>query len=166
MYRLRYLFVRIRLRLAGRWALAAKERLTAAVRDSRDTTQLLDRRYGQLLSLAARRERIAVEYKRLLRLRSKSNCPILRIRLESGEIHTSPQAEQALTAFDRTVVLARHQYGDWGDIPPTDWWYNNVAAQSGEGLIRSRYSCQDNRYVRIETDMKNKQTKIRLEDEP
>ena len=37
-----------------------------------------------------------------------------------------------LTAFDRTVFLARHQYGDWGDLPPSDWWYNNMAAQSGE----------------------------------
>lgn len=71
-----------------------------------------------------------------------------------------------LTAFDRTVFLARHQYGDWGDLPPSDWWYNNMAAQSGEGIICSRYACQDNRYVRIETDMTKKQTRIVLEDIP
>ena len=166
MVRIRYLFVRIRLRLAGQRTLAAKDRLTAAVQDSNDTTQLLDRRYRQFLSLATKREKMAVECKRLLRLRNKSNCPILRIRLETGETHISPQAEQVLTAFDRTVFLARHQYGDWGDLPPSDWWYNNVAAQSGEGIICSRYACQDNRYIRIETDMTEKQTRLVLEDIP
>lgn len=57
MVRIRYLFVRIRLRLAGQRALAAKDRLTAAVQDSHDTTQLLDRRYRQFLSLATKREK-------------------------------------------------------------------------------------------------------------
>lgn len=64
MVRIRYLFVRIRLRLAGQRTLAAKDRLTAAVQDSHDTTQLLDRRYRQFLSRATKREKMAVECKR------------------------------------------------------------------------------------------------------
>ena len=81
MVRIRYLFVRIRLRLAGQRALAAKDRLTAAVQDSHDTTQLLDRRYRQFLSLATKREKMAVECKRSFVSGSKQEKPTFLRRL-------------------------------------------------------------------------------------
>lgn len=164
MVRLYDLFIRIRLRLAARRTLTAKNRVMSTIQESRGTTQQLDKRYGQFLALAARKERIAVEYKRLLRLHHKTDCPILRIRLEIGEPQVASQAQKKLTAFDRTLALTRHQYGDWGDIPAADWRYNNVASQSGEGKIHSQYRCENGGYICIETDVAKRQTQIQWED--
>lgn len=144
MNRIYYLLTVLRLRLAARRAVAAKNRLTSAIHSTREETKRLKDDYERFLILSEKQERMAIRLKRLNRL--NSDRPILNHKIKTGEINVVPTPEKRLTDFDIRLALVRHKCCDWGDLPPADWRFNNEAVKAGKGLVLSRHPYHGGRH--------------------
>ena len=56
-----------------------------------------------------------------------------------GAVVATPRALAALDqrAIDASTLLARHQSGDWGDVPPEDWKENDLSVINGFRILSS-----------------------------
>lgn len=158
-----YLLIKIRLLFIQVWVHSAKKRVLSEIQNSRDTTVDVNRSYRQFLDLSARQEQLTVALRRIAR--KNTNRPIPNVKIDTGSVSVSPEAQNFLTDFDQEMALTRHRNGDWGEPAAQNWWDNNEAARSGKGKLLSRYPYHGGRFFLIETDLRIPKTHIRLEDE-
>lgn len=154
--KIRLLFMRLRVH-------SAKKCMLSGIQSSSHTTGNINRSYRQFLDLSSRQEQVAVALRRIAR--KNTNRPILIVKIDTGSVSVSPEAQNFLTDFDREMALTRHRNGDWGEPAAQNWWDNNEAALSGNGKLLSKYPYHGGGFFLIETDLHIPKTHIRLEGE-
>ncbi len=158
-----YWWTKLRLLAAGYAVRRAKKQVLLDIQNSRRITKLLENPYQRFIRVSAKREELAVRFKRLSG--QKDGCPpILGMRFDAGETTLAKTAED-IPLYDRTLALARHQNGDWGGVTECVWTENNRNLKNGRGVVRSLYLSVNRRLFRIETDLTNSKTNIRWERE-
>ena len=153
-FKIRLLFIRMRVN-------AAKKHMLSGIQSSRHTTGNIDRSYRQFLDLSARQEELAVAMRRITH--KNTDFPMLNVKIDTGSVCVSPEAQNQLTDFDKEMALIRHRNGDWGEPSIPNWKENNEAVLSDTGKLLSRYPCHGGGFFFIETDLSIPKTNIRLE---
>lgn len=158
-----FMLARIRLYFAVLATAKAKDRINAAIRNTRSAAADIERLYEQFLKKAKKEEEIAVSVKR--HSRSCSNRPILNETVEIGTVEMTEAAKHKLTRFDIDTAFVRHRHGDWGSVSDFQWLQNNDALLTRNGVLQSRYRCHDGQRFRIRTDLKTGRSLVHLEGE-
>jgi hypothetical protein len=83
-----------------------------------------------------------------------------------GRVVATPGAAEALEAADETAaqLLARHQYGNWGDVPPEDAAANEASVKQGLRII-SAYTLSTGVTVWVITEANRSATTFLLPEE-
>lgn len=155
-FKIRLLFIRLRVN-------AAKKHMLSGIQNSHYTTGNIDRSYRQFLDLSERQEELAVAVRRITH--KNTNFPMLNVKIDTGIVSISPEAQNLLTDFDKEMALTRHRNGDWGEPTAQNWRDNNEAVRYEMGKLLSRYPHHDGGFFLIETDLRIPKTNIRLEEE-
>lgn len=158
-----YLWVKIRLLFIRLRVNAAKKHMLSGIQNSHYTTGNIDRSYRQFLGLSARQEELAVAIRRIAH--KNTDCPMLSVKIDTGRVCVSPEAQNLLTDFDKEMALTRHRNGDWGEPTEQNWRDNNEAVRYKMGKLLSRYPHHNGGFFLIETDLRTPKTIIRLEGE-
>lgn len=151
--KVRLLFIRVRVH-------SAKKRVLSEIQNSRNTTEDMNLSYRQFLDLSSRQEELAVAIRRITH--KNTNFPMLNVKIDTGSVCVSPEAQNLLTDFDKDIALIRHRNGDWGETSIPNWRSNNEAVFFGMGKLRSRYPCHGGGFFFIETDLCIPKTVIKL----
>src|SRR5262245_52798750 len=90
------------------------------------------------------------------------NRPLFRL----GRLVATPRDAEALEAAEETAeqLLARHQYGDWGQVPPEDAAENELSVKQGFRII-SAYTLSTSIVVWVITEADRSATTFLLPDE-
>lgn len=158
-----YIWLKIYLLFTKVRVKSAKKRMLSGIQSSRHTTGYIDRSYRQFLHLSSKQEQISVALRRIAS--KNTNRPILRVKIDTGSVSVSWEAQNLLTDFDREMALTCHRNGDWGESTTQNWQYNNEAVRSASGKLISRYPYHNGGFFLIETDLRIPKTYIRLEGE-
>lgn len=158
-----YLWLKIRLLFIRMRVNTAKKYMLSGIQSSRHTTGNIDRSYRQFLDLSLRQEELAVALRRIAR--KNTDRPMLHVKIDTGRVCVSPEAQNLLTDFDKEMALIRHRNGDWGETSIPNWQDNNEAVRSDTGKLLSRYPCHSGGFFLIETNRRIPKTHIRLEGE-
>ena len=83
-----------------------------------------------------------------------------------GTVMLTPGAVAALEHAGQTPeqLLARHSFGDWGQLDAEDWARNTHALENGLRLLSS-YRLRDNTKIWVITEWDRSQTTILLPEE-
>jgi len=83
-----------------------------------------------------------------------------------GRVVATPGALAALDryAINALTLLARHQSGDWGDVPAEDWRENELSVANGFRILSS-YAIGDDTRIWIITEADRSATTLLLPDE-
>lgn len=76
------------------------------------------------------------------------------VRFPLGQTVATPGALEILetTATSPFALLARHQSGDWGDVPPEDATENELSVEQGFRILSSFRIGQERLWVITEAD--------------
>lgn len=157
---IKFLFAKIRLALANRRAIVAKELMDKVIRSSRAKKEEIDFSYENFLKRCKQQEKAAVLLKRAKN--ENPDKPFLKIDLGIEHYIVQPDVANKITRHEAEVALTRHRYGDWGDVSVHHWLCNNEGAKDPCGIIRSRYPLFGGGYFNVETDKRAKITKMYL----
>lgn len=77
-----------------------------------------------------------------------------RVRFSLGQTVATPGALEILTATGTSplTLLARHQTGDWGDVPPEDARENELSVREGFRILSSYRVGRERLWVITEAD--------------
>ena len=160
MNRIKFFFAKIRLALANRRAIVAKELMDKVIRSTRAKKEEIDS-YENFLKRCKQQEKAAIMLKRATN--GNPDKPFLKIDLGIEHFTVLPDAANKLTRHDVEVAITRHRYGDWGEVSNHHWLCNNEGVKDSCGIIRSRYPLFGGGYFSVETDKRSKITRIGLE---
>ena len=160
MNRIKFFFAKIRLVLANRRAIVAKELMDKVIRSTRAKKEEIDYSYENFLKRCKQQEKAAVMLKRATN--GNPDKPFLKIDLGIEHYIVQPDVANKITRHEAEVALTRHRYGDWGDVSVHHWLCNNEGAKDPCGIIRSRYPLFGGGYFSVETDKRAKVTKMYL----
>lgn len=161
MNRIKFFFAKIRLALANRRAIVAKELMDKVIRSTRAKKEEIDYSYENFLKRCKQQEKAAIMLKRATN--GNPDKPFLKIDLGIEHFTVLPDAANKLTRHDVEVAITRHRYGDWGEVSNHHWLCNNEGVKDSCGIIRSRYPLFGGGYFSVETDKRSKITRIGLE---
>jgi len=85
-------------------------------------------------------------------------------RFSLGQTVITGGARAVLNDYEVNSALRRHQTGDWGNIPKSDWRINNRAVKN-EDRILSSYLSSENVVFWINTEWDRSVTTVMLPDE-
>ena len=76
------------------------------------------------------------------------------VRFPLGQTVATPGALEILetTSTSPLALLARHQSGDWGDVPPEDATENELSVEQGFRILSSYRLGQERLWVITEAD--------------
>ena len=157
---IKFFFAKIRLALANRKTIVAKELMDKVIRSSRAKKEEIDFSYENFLNRCKQQEKAAVMLKRAKN--ENPDKPFLKIDLGIEHYIVQPDVANKITRHEAEVALTRHRYGDWGDVSAHHWLCNNEGTKDPCGIIRSRYPLFGGGYFNVETDKRAKITKIYL----
>lgn len=160
MNRIKFFFAKIRLALANRRAIVAKELMDKVIRSSRAKKEEIDYSYENFLKRCKQQEKAAVMLKRATN--GNPDKPFLKIDLGIEHYIVQPDVANKITRHEAEVALTRHRYGDWGEVSVHHWLCNNEGTKDPCGIIRSRYPLFGGGYFSVETDKRAKVTKMYL----
>lgn len=86
------------------------------------------------------------------------------IKIKLGRLVTTIGAAGIISSEDMQNALMKHQYGDWGNVPPEDAEANNQAVKEG-GRILSSYKNSHGNTFWIITESDRSVTTFLLPDE-
>ena len=161
MNRINFFFAKIRLALANRRAIVAKELMDKVIRSSRAKKEEIDYSYENFLKRCKQQEKAAVMLKRATN--GTPDKPFLKVDLGIEHYIVLPDVADKITRHEAEVALTRHRYGDWGEVSNHHWLCNNEGVKDPCGIIRSRYPLFGGGYFSVETDKRSKITRIGLE---
>ena len=161
MNRIKFFFAKIRLALANRRAIVAKELMDKVIRSTRAKKEEIDYSYENFLKRCKQQEKAAIMLKRATN--GNPDKPFLKIDLGIEHYIVQPDVANKITRHEAEVAITRHRYGDWGEVSNHHWLCNNEGVKDPCGIIRSRYPLFGGGYFSVETDKRSKITRIGLE---
>ncbi|MBQ4544749.1 MAG: hypothetical protein II996_04175 [Oscillospiraceae bacterium] len=160
MNRIKFFFAKIRLALANRRAIVAKELMDKVIRSTRAKKEEIDYSYENFLKRCKQQEKAAIMLKRATN--GNPDKPFLKIDLGIEHFTVLPDAANKLTRHDVEVAITRHRYGDWGEVSKDAWQCNNAGVNYDMGVICSRYPLFGGGFFNIETDKRTNLTRVYL----
>ena len=160
MNRINFFFAKIRLALANRRAIVAKELMDKVIRSTRAKKEEIDYSYENFLKRCKQQEKAAIMLKRATN--GNPDKPFLKIDLGIEHFTVLPDAANKLTRHDVEVAITRHRYGDWGEVSKDAWQCNNAGVNYDMGVICSRYPLFGGGFFNIETDKRTNLTRVYL----
>lgn len=160
MNRIKFFLAKIRLAVANRRAIVAKDLMDKVIRSSRAKAEEIDYTYENFLKCCRQQEKAAIMLKRAKN--EQTNKPFTKVDLGIEHYIVQPDVSGKVTRHDVEVAVTRHRYGDWGEVSDNHWLCNNESAKDPCGIIRSRYPLLDGGYFSVETDKLARTTKLYL----
>lgn len=160
MNRIKFFFAKIRLALANRRAIVAKELMDKVIRSTRAKKEEIDYSYENFLKRCKQQEKAAIMLKRATN--GNPDKPFLKIDLGIEHFTVLPDVANKLTRHDVEVAITRHRYGDWGEVSKDAWQCNNAGVNYDMGVICSRYPLFGGGFFNIETDKRTNLTRVYL----
>ena len=160
MNRIKFFFAKIRLALANRRAIVAKELMDKVIRSTRAKKEEIDYSYENFLKRCKQQEKAAIMLKRATN--GNPDKPFLKIDLGIEHYIVQPDVANKITRHEAEVALTRHRYGDWGEVSKDAWQCNNAGVNYDMGVICSRYPLFGGGFFNIETDKRTNLTRVYL----
>lgn len=160
MNRIKFFFAKIRLALANRRAIVAKELMDKVIRSTRAKKEEIDYSYENFLKRCKQQEKAAIMLKRATN--GNPDKPFLKIDLGIEHYIVQPDVADKITRHEAEVALTRHRYGDWGEVSKDAWQCNNAGVNYDMGVICSRYPLFGGGFFNIETDKRTNLTRVYL----
>ena len=160
MNRIKFFFAKIRLALANRRAIVAKELMDKVIRSTRAKKEEIDYSYENFLKRCKQQEKAAIMLKRATN--GNPDKPFLKIDLGIEHYIVLPDVADKITRHEAEVAITRHRYGDWGEVSKDTWQCNNAGVNYDMGVICSRYPLFGGGFFNIETDKRTNLTRVYL----